>query len=217
MCEDRNLPYAYVPSKSVRMSPCWLAAAGLLCARAVLGKEAYVGCPAKHPVLEQRQSIRGANSHSPGVELFCDRTPELFAPVELSGAEPGQMSFFSFSSELGPGCIQKGSTDQGVVLGDVPPCSDQGLEVVTAFSAPGEEWDTRGRCQALMSALLGKTRKSSWAASTEGWYQGKGDCPPPLCPHEASHAASRPGALSTRKVLSCWSFSGGGPQRCSEG
>lgn len=149
MCEDRNLPYAYVPSKSVRRSPCWLAAARLLCARAVLGKEAYVGCLAKHPVLGSCQSIRGANSHSPDVELFCDRTPELFAPVELSGAEPGQISSFSFSSELGPGCIQKGSTGQGVVLGDVPPCSDQGLEVVTAFSALGEEWDTRGRCQAL--------------------------------------------------------------------
>lgn len=170
MCEDRNLPYAYVPSKSVRRSPCWLAAAGLLCARAVLGKEAYVGCPAKHPVPEQRHSIRGANSHSPGVELFCDRTPELFAPVELSGAEPGQMSFFSFSSELGPGCIQKGSTDQGVVLGDVPPCSDQGLEVVTAFSAPGEEWDTRGRCQALMA------RQPCWAklGNLLGLHQQKG-------------------------------------------
>ena len=28
MCEDRNLPYAYVPSKSVRRSLCRLAAAG---------------------------------------------------------------------------------------------------------------------------------------------------------------------------------------------
>lgn len=153
MCEDRNLPYAYVPSKSVRRSPCRLAAAGLLCTRAVLGKGAYMGHLAKHPVLGQCQSIKGANDHSPDVELFHDGTPELFAPVELSGAEPGQISFFSFSSELGPGCIQKGSTDQGVVLGDVPPCSDQGLEMVTAFSVPGEEWDTRGPCQALMARV----------------------------------------------------------------
>ena len=53
---------------------------------------------------------------------------------------------------------------------------------------------------------------ATWDASAEWWQQGEGrDHPPLLCPCEGliCSTASRPGAHSTRKLLSCWSGSRG--------